>query len=108
MPAYDRNMLEDATYWSPAGNDGYGGTAFNSPTAVKVRWQNRAVLFRDAEGRERTSEAVVYIDQDVETGGYLYRGVSAAAEPVDDAKEIRQRAESPALDNSYSLYKAML
>lgn len=108
MPAYTHNLIEDLTYWPPDANTASGGSTFGAPVAIKGRWQDRQVLFRDAQGRERVSEAVVYVDRELVTGGYLYRGVSSASSPVSDAKEIRQKGASPSLDGDETLYKVNL
>lgn len=108
MPAYVHNLNETLTYWAPGGNDGFGGTSFASPVSISGRWQNRQVLFRDADGRERVSEAVVYVSQELATGGYLYRGESTASDPVADAKEIRAKQASPSLGNEQTLHKVTL
>lgn len=65
MTAYTRNMKQDATYWAPGPNDGFGGQLMLSPILIKCRWQDQAVLFRDTSGREVTSSAVVYVDRDL-------------------------------------------
>jgi hypothetical protein len=108
MPAYTHNMHEDLTYWSPGVNDGFGGTTFGSPVEIKGRWQDSQTLFRDAQGRERVSEAVVYVDRELATGGYLVRGISAEASPTAGAKEIRAKHSSPSLGYEQTLYKVTL
>jgi hypothetical protein len=69
-----------------------------------VRWEDKSVLFRDSQGREATSSAVVYVAQDVEIAGRI--GLGSAA--LDDAREIRQVHISPSLRNDERLVKAML
>lgn len=110
MPSvYTHNMHETLTYWAPAGNTASGGRTFAAPVEISGRWQNRQVLFRDAHGKERVSEAVVYVDRELENEGWLYRGSSAEADPRDaGAKEIRSKQDSPSLGNEEILHKVML
>lgn len=108
MTAYQHNLTEDATYWSPAGNTADGRRTFNAPVAVKVRWQRDQQLARDQFGREFVTDSIVYVDRSIDNGGYLYRGESAAASPVDGAQEIRGLTESPSLDGAETLHKALL
>ena len=108
MAAYVRNMPEDATYWPPGKNDGFGGTSYGAPALFSCRWQNKQTLFRDAQGREVMSESVVYLSGPTENGGRLLRGKSAAAAPPPAAKEIRSVQDSPALRGGTTLHKVML
>jgi len=108
MPGYTRNMTEDATYWPPGQNDGFGGVGYGSPVSLKVRWQDKSDLFRDSEGREVVSSAIVYTSQPVENTGKLLRAVSVSATPPTGALEIRNHGQSPSLDGSLQLNKVWL
>lgn len=105
MAVYTRNMRQAATYFPPDGQNGFGDLAFGAAVAVLCRWQDKADLFRDTQGREVTSSAVVYVSQAVEVGGKLGLGTMTDAE---DAKEIRQVGASPDLRNSATLVKVWL
>lgn len=102
---YSRNMTQIATYFPPAGQDGFGDLSYGSAEAVTVRWQNKADLFRDQQGREVVSSAVVYVDREVQIGGKL--GLGAITDPT-KAREIRNAGESPSLDGRTKLVKAWL
>lgn len=106
--AYSENMPETLTYWAPGGNDGYGGVSYGNPTPVAGRWQDKRILFRDAQGREVVSEAVVYVDRELELAGRLLRGESADLNPPAAAKEIRDVGRSPSLDGEEELHKVIL
>lgn len=111
MIPWTRNMHQEATYWSPLANDGFGGMTFNTPIEILCRWQNDAVLFRDTEGREVTSSSIVYPNQELAVRGYLALGdQTATPDPRDlaDAFEIRQVGQSPSLDATRVLFKAFL
>lgn len=108
MSLYARNMNQDVTYWPPGVSDGFGGNGYGSPVAIKARWQDKAVLFRDSEGREVTSDAVVYVSHEVLNTGKLFLGVSVASLPVAGAKEIRAVQKSPSLNTDETLIKVML
>lgn len=108
MPAYTQNFIHDLTYWPPGENDGFGRTSYGAPVALTGRWQDDQILFRDAQGREVVSEAVVYVSQAVANGGRLYRGTSVDIVPPAASREVRKAQESPALGGEYTLYKAVL
>lgn len=105
-------MPHSLTYWPPAGNDGYGRLSFAAPTyPVKARWQDTQKLFRDAQGRDVMSEAIVYPASELAIAGYVALGdQTAQADPRElaDAREIRQSGASPSLDGSETLYKVWL
>jgi hypothetical protein len=107
MTAYTENMNQAATYWAPGSNDGFGGTSYGAATAIMCRWQNVQKLFRDAQGREAVSEAIVYVDRELENGGKLKLGTHAGAAPS-DAIEIRAKGSSPSLDATRVLHKVWL
>jgi hypothetical protein len=110
MTLYTRNMNQTATYWPFASVDGYGQSSFSSPVQILCRWENKAVLFRNAQGQEMTSQSIVYPAVEIGVKGYLKRGTDATADPVglDDAYEVQQVNRSPALDNSKELLKVFL
>lgn len=115
MAAFTDYMEQTATYWAPGVPDGYGKLDFTAVTPVTItcRWQNVAQLFRDNNGREQISNAIVYTDQLVAVRGYLGLGDIAETgetDPrnIDGAIEIRQIGDSPDIDNNEVLYKAWL
>lgn len=111
LPAHTRNLRQIATYWPPGSPDGFGRVLFDKdPVRIKCRWQDVAVLFRDANGDEVTSSAVVYADRVLENGGKLALGDYSCdgTEPISAAKEIRQTAASPNLRASKQLNKVYL
>lgn len=110
MTPYTRNLFQDATYWPPGQNDGFGGVSYGAPVEIKCRWQDKAELFRDNEGQELTSSAVVYVDRELEAKGYLFEGITAEANPitVEGAREVRQLGASPALKGGKVLHKVWL
>ena len=105
-------MTQEATYWPPGVPDGFGGLDFSGcmPVLIMCRWQDDAVLFRDAQGREVTSSSIVYVDRDVAVRGFLVLGDHTTELPhrVVGAFEIRQVGKSPLLSESETLYKAFL
>jgi hypothetical protein len=103
-------MKQTATYWAPGPRDMTGNTSFRAPVTVLCRWQDATELFIDAQGREKTSSAIVYVPEPLALEGYLFLGVSAAANPklVAGAKEIRNIAASPNLAQSIKLNKVWL
>lgn len=102
-----RQLKQDASYWPPAGNDGYGGVAYGAAVAIKCRWQDVAELFRNAQGQEVTSSAVVYVDRALAIRGKLALGIITGTPPA-AAREIRQTGSSPSVDAQRALLKVWL
>lgn len=116
MLSYARNMHQVATYWAPGVNNGFGKLDFAGiiPVLINCRWQDDAVLFRNAQGQEETSSAIVYPDRELMIEGYLARGdhteTGTPTGPlgVAGAHEIRQVGQSPSLTADEVLYKVYL
>ena len=104
-------MPQSLTYWPPGSPDGYGQVAFGSPVLVACRWQEDQKLFRDANGQEVMSEAVVYSETELALHGYVALGdQTSQADPrvLAEAREVRQVGASRSLDASEVLRKAWL
>lgn len=89
-----QRLLEtmDAVYWAPGPNDRFGTRTYPTPgIQIKVRWIDKNEQFIDFEGVVQTSTAVVFVDRDLELGGFLFLGVLADAPP--DPKRSRKAIE---------------
>lgn len=74
MHVQEKALNQQATTWRASPN-GYGGDAFSVPLLVLCRWQNRQEIFRsNIDQREIVSQAVVYVDTDLDVGDYLCLG----------------------------------
>ena len=98
------------TYWAPTGRNDYGASVFGAPTVIFGRWEDRAEEFQSTEGNELTSQAVVFCDRTVQSGGYLVEGdFSAEEDPrTTNALEIKQVATTRNLRYSDKEVRAYL
>lgn len=111
MALYQKHMHQVATYWAPLGPDGFGGVLLDAPVTIACRWQEKAVLFRDSDGREVMSTAVIYPAVIVLERGYVALGNHVYDDDpkiLENAYEIRSVQQSPSLNAQQTLYKAML
>ncbi len=108
---------QDAVYWPPAVADGFGRQSLGTPVDVKCRWDDQSEQFFDPKtGVIEISNAVVYVDQDVLLGGYLWLGTVATipgGSPGDPqiiagAYPIRKYLKNPNLRASEFLRTATL
>lgn len=92
-----RQLKDDIVYWGTPSPDGFGGATFADYVDLKGRWEDRNDLFIDTEGKESMTKAVVYVTQDMDLGGWLFKGLTTdissadqdAPQDVDNAYEIR-------------------
>ena len=110
-----KSLKQSCVYWSSPTADGYGGYTFNDAVELNVRWEDKQELFINAQGKEERSQAVVYLDQDVDMGGYLYLGDlddldSSDPDPqnIANAKEIRAFQKIPNIKGTAFLRKVWL
>ena len=111
MTLLTRHLREDITHWPATGSDGYGGFTFGTPVKIKGRWEERAVLFINADQEESVSESIVYLGTDIAVGDYLGQGdLVATPDPttISGPRRIRQRQKTTDLRNLLSIRKAFL
>lgn len=94
-------LNQKATYWPAPTTDGFGALSFAAPTTINVRWEDRIERVITAQGNEENSRAVVWVNQELELGGYLYLGETTEADPVnlDGAYPILLTSVIPDLRN---------
>lgn len=103
-------MRQTLTYWANTGVDRFGKQSFAAPRQLLCRWQDVAVLFKDANGQQRTSSAVVYPIEPLELNGWIKMGADASVNPVGvaGAYEILQEGDSPNLRGTITLNKVFV
>jgi len=78
-----RNLKDQITHWALTGNNGYGGFSYAAPALIAARYEARSELFRNADGEEETSNAIIYLASDVGVGDYVAQGdLSAVSDPT--------------------------
>ncbi len=101
MSFLTKNLRQQITLWrQAAAKDDYGNLTYSAPTVIKGRWEERAVLRTDLDGREIVANAMVFLVVDVKKGDYLFLGVDTTASPVtvDGANEIQDFKKTPSLN----------
>ncbi len=106
-----RMLKQKAVYWAlqsgAAAFDTFGQPQYENPIEIDVRWEVKTEEFLGPNGTLETSNAVVYVGQDVEVGGVLMLGEltdidSSLTVPKqnDEAYEIRRFEKLPNLRNT--------
>ena len=117
-------MLKDTcVYWGNPVNNGEGGFTFNNPVELNCRWEDIEQVVTDTKGNEITSRSLVFLEQDVDIEGYLFRGTledmydltGESSSGGDDnpklvagAYIIKRYQKTPSLDGTGYLRKAYL
>lgn len=113
MSIITRMRKQSAVYWPPTGADEYGHPTFGTAVAVSCRWEDKSEEFVDDKGERQVSNAVVYVDQDMVPGGWLWLGSlgdeSDSGDPIaSGAHEIRKFEKVPNLKATEHLRTVML
>jgi hypothetical protein len=111
MSWYSKYLKQDATYWAPASVSGvYQTVTWTTPVAIKVRWEEKSERFVDKSGADLVSSAIVFLNQDVVEGGYLFLGTSIVASPksVELARPIKKIDSLTDVRNRQTVRKAIL
>ena len=111
-----RNLKQTVVYWGNPQPDGYGGYVFDAAVEISARWQDKQQLFVDRQGNEAVSRAVVYVDRDVDIGGYLYLGTLDDLDSVQEADPydvsgawpIRAFAKTPDITGEFFVRKVWI
>jgi|APSaa5957512535_1039671.scaffolds.fasta_scaffold05366_9 hypothetical protein len=81
----NRHHNQSLVLWSESGRTAGGKSTFATPADISGRWEDRAVNFTDNTGKESVSSSVVFLDQDVKAGDWLYLGtVASIASAIDE------------------------
>ncbi len=94
---YESMLTQIGTYWAPATLDLYGNSSYGAPRSIICRWEDKQELFITAGGEEKRSQAKVFVNIDLEEGGYLYLGTSVVLDPrqVPEARIIQKFEKIP-------------
>ena len=75
-------LQSNVTYCPPETPDGTDVPA-GAPVAIVCRWQGKVERRFDAVGREYVSIAIIYTTAELQKDGWLFRGTTTLADPVD-------------------------
>jgi hypothetical protein len=108
--SYTSLLTSDITYWAPSTPDGYGGLAYAAPATIKGRVQAENIAYQDEAGEEFVSASVVYTLTQLAHNGWIYKGVSATADPqdVEGAYIVRRIYTTADPTEGTIVYKAIL
>ena len=100
MGILSKMLRQKAVYWAPLGAGANGQATFAAPVELRVRWEDSKKLVKDPTGEEFTSDALVYVSEDVKAKGMLWLGALDSSTPddpneLDDAVSIRQFEKLP-------------
>ena len=108
MALITKMRRQNCVYWGTPSPDGFGSYTYDTPTEINCRWEDRAELFVTPLGEEAVSQSRVFVDRDVDIGGYLQLTTLESNTPdspigVNGAYVIRQFNKIPNLKNTLNL-----
>lgn len=69
-----RFLKQTVVYWGNPAPDGRGGYTWDDPVELDCRWEKAEQMMIGGDGEEQLVKARVWVDQDVDEGGYMYLG----------------------------------
>lgn len=108
-----RKLKQKLVHWPGAANDGYGGYTYGTAVEYICRWQDKQETFKDFDGEEQISNAIIYMEVGIaRKGSWVYKGEladldSEHSDPksIDNAFPIQAIQESPNVRGTQTLYK---
>lgn len=101
MPSHTiRNRKQDAVLFTKSGYDAFGKpTVSDTPTKLKVRWEDRNEEVTDPQGNTIGTEATVVVDRAITIGSVLWKGsyddLPDDLSTLTDLKEVVTYSETP-------------
>jgi hypothetical protein len=110
-----RRRPNKATYWAPGPPSGYGSQiSYIAPREIRCRWEQvtdeeLSVAYK-VSGETNTSRSIVYCNEPLELGGYLFFGASTKSLPAEQigAFPIRAVSAIPSVSGGLTEYAAYL
>jgi len=111
-----RQCRHTAVYWGNPQSDGYGGYTYDDPVEISCFWMGESDVAKDEKGNEIVTKAKVYVLQDIDEQGYLWKGKLAdltatqKSDPkqVDEAMPIIRFIKTPSLRIDEYIRKALI
>lgn len=84
-------MIHNAVYWSGAESDGYGGSTFDDPIQIKVRWDDLMTISSSPNGSELVSDASVRSLVPLEPGCLIWKGELLDLDSIEAAAPLTKK-----------------
>lgn len=112
MSEFLNRRNEVATLWRVTGRNVSGDQQYAAPVPIKVRWEERQLVFTNAAGQDEMATAIIWVDPSLGLfeGEVIALGSFSAADPwtVSGAREIQGFTRVPHLINNSVEYKVYL
>jgi hypothetical protein len=114
----EATCTQDAVYWGNPEDDGSGGKTYDSPVAIKCRWEGKDQLLKekDSKGNIIESPIIAYVLQDLDIEGCIFLGTlddldsGADVDPLsmDGVHIINQFEKIPALGSTTEFVRKVM
>ena len=82
--------IGEGLLWRQGPPDIYGQPTFGTPEVIKHRWERRAGMFINGQGRQETYNSRVYINTVPNTGDRVAETTSGSLDCSYEIKDVRQ------------------
>ncbi|MGM0409193.1 MAG: hypothetical protein ACQEQF_00405 [Bacillota bacterium] len=107
MSWYSNMLNQKLTYWGTSGFDKFSNPNIKSPVILNCRWEDKKELYKDAEGNEKVSEAVIFVNQILSAEEYIQEGEHSGTD-ISNAYEIKKVDKIPSIKGDKYQYKVLL
>jgi len=88
MSIITKMLKQTAVYWGAPTNTGEPDLSYPSPVEISCRWEEVDGRVLDPLSNDEVDKSTVYVDRDVEVGGYLWLG--SLSEAPEDPTTLRE------------------
>lgn len=89
------DLPEKITYWRKGGSDGVGGINWIGPVVTAARIAFKQERFTDANGNDSISRSVVYTNDVLVDGDFVFLGESSNLTPPPASQDVRAYSNTP-------------
>lgn len=108
MTWYSRHLKQTVTYWGPPNKDAWGDQTYPSPATMAGHWHEQVQTIADNQGALFNSHAVIHVESNIDSDGFIYLGSTSAANPrlVRGAERIQRAEKFPTVRQDLTVYVA--
>lgn len=97
--------VQDAIYWEYLGSDGVGGSEYEDPADIKVRWDDHTQIIAESNGKELRMDAQILSPIDLKEQSIVKLGLAADLTPGVEVADVEEAYEIKRMDR-HPLFKS--
>jgi len=109
IEAFIKRLCKSDTvvYWASPSEESDGSFGFDAGAEITCFWKEETEVFTDANGKEMISNAMVYVEQDLDEQGMIFHGAltDLTAGQIADPKTVQAAYEIKKFIKLESMYQ---